>query len=670
MAEYKKSPDRSASSDAQPWLEKISGYKNNFQKWKDQRENLDKVYSKDSRADSADREYSIFWANLEVLKPATYARPPVPVVAPRFKDGNTIARNASELLERCLVVTFEQADIDGCMIEVRDEFLRYARGTAWARLTESEQGGAKVEFDHVTADDFAHDCARTWREVSWGARCAHLTREAGIARFGEKFRSVPLKKRDANAKNYDRDDTAPVWEIWDRKTRKVVWVAEDHAEVLDVQEPFLNLSGFFPFPRPAYGTLVPKTLRPVPEVRQYKDQIEEINEYTARIAALSESLRMKGFYPAGAGDISEAIETAMKSMEDRALLVPISSFAGLGGSSPKDIVIWWPVRDVMACIDGLVNLRRILIEDVYQITGISDIIRGSTDPRETKGAQQLKSQWGSLRIRERQRELVRFARDLTRIAAEILAENGDVQSLLKMSQLSLPTQAQKAEAMALVQKGQALAQAGQPAPEMPPQLQAMLEKPAIEEVAAFLKDDQARGFIIEIETDSTIQPDEDAEKQRRMEFVTAIGGLVQQVVPQVMQVPQIGPFLVEAIKFAAAGFRAGRPMEATIDKIGGMVEQLAKQPQGEKPPSPEILKAQAEQQKAMLEGQARAQEIAASAAAREQEFNFREREHQFRLLELQRQEEFDRAKHDRETAKRAAKEDPAPIVIPDTAAAA
>ena len=367
---------------------------------------------------------------------------------------------------------------------------------------------------------------------------------------------------------------------------------------------------------------------------------------------------MKGFYPAGAGDISEAIETAMKSMEDRALLIPISSFAGLGGSAPKDIVIWWPVRDVMACIDGLVNLRRILIEDVYQITGISDIIRGSTDPRETRGAQELKSQWGSLRIRERQRELVRFARDLTRIAAEILAENGDAQSLLKMSQIQLPTQGQKAEAQAMIQQAQQLAQAGKSPPEMPPQLLAVLEKPAIEELMAFLKDDQARGFIIEIETDSTIQPDEDAEKQRRMEFVTAIGGLVQQVVPQVMQVPQIGPFVVEAIKFAAAGFRAGRPMEAAIDKIGGMVEQLAKQPQGEKQPAPEMLKAQTEQQQAMLEGQARAQEIAASAAAREQEFNFREREHQFRLLEMQRQEEVDRAKQGREVAKREARNGP------------
>jgi hypothetical protein len=261
---------------------------------------------------------------------------------------------------------------------------------------------------------------------------------------------------------------------------------------------------------------------------------------------------------------------------------------------------------------------------------------------------------------------VRFARDLTRIAAEILAENGDPQALLKMSQLSLPSQADKARVQSGIeqvrqqferaqQAAMQAKQAGQevslppPPPEIPPQMQALLDQPSIEEVAAFLKDDQARGFVIEIETDSTIQPDEDADKQRRMEFITAIGGLIQQVVPLTMQVPAIGPFAVEAVKFAAAGFRAGRPMEATIDKLGSMVEQMAKQPQ-QKGPSPLELRAQSEQQKFALESEARKQEIGSASAAREQEFTFREREHQFRMLELQREDEFDRARHEREIA--------------------
>src|SRR6185503_3232621 len=116
------------------WKGKLDDYKREIEtKWETQRKNLDKLYSRDERADSADREYSIFWANIEVQKPAIYARPPNPVVVPRFKDGNLVARAASDMLERCLTTTFEQSDLDGCIREIRDEFLRYGRGTARAR---------------------------------------------------------------------------------------------------------------------------------------------------------------------------------------------------------------------------------------------------------------------------------------------------------------------------------------------------------------------------------------------------------------------------------------------------------------------------------------------------------------------------------------------------------
>ncbi|NKL57259.1 hypothetical protein [Rhizobium leguminosarum] len=54
---------------------------------------------------------------------------------------------------------------------------------------------------------------------------------------------------------------------------------------------------------------------------------------------------------------------------------------------------------------------------------------------------------------------------------------------------------------------------------MPPQLEQMMQQPTIDEVVQLLRNDSIRGFQIDIETDSTIEPDEDAEKQRRMEFV-------------------------------------------------------------------------------------------------------------------------------------------------------
>jgi hypothetical protein len=335
-----------APKSAAVWLDRLSSYKSRFEKWCKECDNVDKLYSRKGRSDTADREYAIFWANIEVLRPATYARPPAPVVAARFKDGDEIAREASEVLERTLITTFEQSDIDDLLRGVRDEYLRYGRGTSWVRLVD----GARVEYDHVRNNDFAHELKKGWREVTWVARRAWLDREAGTKRFGDAFKSVPLKKQDEHSAIEKKDDCAPVWEIWCKKSGMVYWVAEDHNDILDEQPPMFELSGFWPCPKPAYATLEPHSLVPVPEIKQYKDQIEEINEYTARIAAVSESLKLRGFYAAGTGDVATAVETAMKSLDDRALLVPISSFAALGGGSFKDSIVWVPVSEAVVLV--------------------------------------------------------------------------------------------------------------------------------------------------------------------------------------------------------------------------------------------------------------------------------------------------------------------------------
>jgi hypothetical protein len=591
---------------AQVWHERLNDYARAVEKWHGQCDRLEKLYSKVDRADTADREYSLFWANLEVLKPAVYARPPIPVVVPRFKDGNPLAREASDLLERCCIVMEEQADIDGVLRLVRDDYLMYGRGTSWLRIAGNDD---EVAIDHVPHVDFAHDPARSWLTVKWVARRAWMTRAEGRKRFGETFFDVPLK-RDKRADDRGDDayisrDKVAVWEIWCKESGKVYFVAEDHKEILEEQAPWFDLRGFFPCPKPCYGTLVPGSLRPVPEIVQYKDQIEEINEYTARIAAVSETLRLKGFYPAGSGDLREAIETAVRSIDNRAMLVPISSFAALGGGSFKDSIVWMPIGEAVALVQTLVELRRVVIEDVYQITGISDIVRGQTQASETATAQQIKSQWGSIRIRERQQELVRFARDVIRIMAEIIAENFEPGLMMEMAQSQLPTEEQQQQAMMFlqqVQEAQQMApmaqQMGIEVPPPPPRDQLkMAEKavksPTMEAVTQFLRNDRARGFMIEVESDSTIQPNEDDEKSRRIEFVTAIGGLFQQAAPLVMQAPILGPFAMELMKFAAGAFRAGRPLEMVIDRLGEQIEDMAEQAsQPPPPPQPDPIQEQ------------------------------------------------------------------------------
>ena len=87
-------------------------------------------------------------------------------------------------------------------------------------------------------------------------------------------------------------------------------------------------------------------------------------------------------------------------------MIPVSNMAAFGNGDP---IVWMPIEEIAGTIAGLIEMRRQVIDDVYQIVGLSDIMRGSTEAEETLGAQQLKSQYGSIRIRDKQYELVRVA---------------------------------------------------------------------------------------------------------------------------------------------------------------------------------------------------------------------------------------------------------------------
>ena len=164
---------------------------------------------------------------------------------------------------------------------------------------------------------------------------------------------------------------------------------------------------------------------------------------------------MKGFYPAGSAEISDAVQAAIKTHSPGRVLVPISNWAAFGGS--KEVIVWMPIDMIAQTITSVIAVRKQIIEDIYQIMGLSDIMRGATDPGETLGAQQLKSQYGSVRIRDKQGEMVRVARDIEEITAEIMCSDFDFETLMEMSQMEIPTEAeQQQKIMALQQQMQAM----------------------------------------------------------------------------------------------------------------------------------------------------------------------------------------------------------------------
>lgn len=602
--EYTGADESEDTSLSRPWLAAIKESEKAFQVYQDKCDNIDKIYAsfKDMAEASGDREFKIFWANLEVLRPSIYQRPPQPVVMPRHSDTGEVPRKAAELLERVMEFDVEFDDVHEVLLQVRDDLALNSRGVSWVLDT-----GHVI---HVDRHDFAHEPARKWQECGWVARRAYLSRDEGVKRFGEVFMRAKLEEQGKEREDdyQTTEKKAQVWEIWSKTEQKVVWVTEGVDEVLEESDPLFDVKGFFPCPKPAYGTLERGTLLPVPDFVYYRDQVDEINELTARISSLSESLRMKGFYAAGVSEIGDAIETAMKRTDDAAILIPVSNLSALGGVGLKDSIIWLPVREVATVIEQLVMLRRQLIDDVYQITGLSDIMRGVTDAQETLGAQNLKAQFGSIRVREKQNEIIRVGVEILRIKAEIYAETMPVTELVAMAGMQIPTQEQIQQQALQIQMQMRQAQGPQQVQAMQGQLMQLQSVVTVEAIGELLTNQRTRPFILEIETDSTIAPNEEAEKQNRTEMLQAMGNFMGQALPLLEARPEAAPFMGELMKFGAGAFRSNRDLGGAIEEFTKQMSQAGQQ-QADPAAEAEAQKMQIEAQTAQAELQIKQQEV-------------------------------------------------------------
>jgi hypothetical protein len=605
---------------AKAWLNLLEESEDAFEKYNTHADNIDKQFASLDRLANMlrDKEFQMFWANIQVIAPSIYARPPVPVVVPKFMDRRPVYQAAAEFMERCAVVAFDLTGIDELMKLIRDDLAILDRGVAWCRYESAKEGyyqSEQVCIDFKHRKDFLHSVSRNWREVTWVAAASYLTRGEARKRFrktsGDEYQKAEYRvdKDTQQVGGADNRERAKFWEIWSKADQRVLWVAKGCELILDEDDPHLELRQFFPCPKPAYGTVQRGSLVPVPDVMQYKDQLEEVNLLTGRIHALSDALEAKGFYPAGGAELADAIQAAIAVKTPGRVLVPISNWAAFGGSS--EVIIWLPIDMIAQTVTQLVTLRQQLIQDIYQITGLSDIMRGATDPQETLGAQQMKSEYGSTRIRDKQAELVRLSRDLVEITTEIITEKFSTATMIDMTQTQLPTNAmqkkqatdiadqmqKQQQAMQLlpraVQQNPQLQQMAQQNPQQMQQVQQMgqqliqqgqqaiakiMAQPTLDQVLKLIKDSRMKSFVLDIETDSTIVPNEQAEKQQRSEFVGMLAQLLPQLTQMITVQPKTAEFCGEILKFAVAPFRAGRSLDGAVDDLVDQMKQMAEQP--------------------------------------------------------------------------------------------
>ena len=625
----------------QPELDKylriIGQYDNEFAKWTARTKKIIKRYRDDTRGQTLTEsaKFNILWSNVQTLKPAVYAKLPKADISRRFGDNDPVGRVASQLLERALDFEVEhypdfRSSMNYC---VEDRFLG-GRGTAWVRYephtapigldddgllitSNIEQGeGApppmeKIEYevapvDYVHWRDFGHSQARTWEEVTCVWRWVYMTREALAERFGEEMaRKIPLDQgpEPLNAYNESKRtyNRAKICELWDKETQRVYWFCKGMPQIIDVRDDPLNLEGFFPCPRPLYATTTSDTLVPVPDFVLYQDQAMELDILSDRIDGLVKALRVRGVY-----DASQPALQRLLTEGDNNALIPVDkwmAFSEKGGL--KGSIDLLPLDTLANALLQCYRAREDIKSQIYEITGIADIIRGVSAASETATAQQIKGQYAGLRLRSMQEEVAMFAAELIRLKAQVMCMHYQPETIL------------------------AYAAANQMTP---------ADQQLIPQAIELLRNKPLRNFRIDIASDSLVMLDENQMKQDRMQFLQAFGGFLAQALPVGQASPEMVPMMMELLRFGMQAFKAARPIEGQIDATLQQLQQAAMQQQ----PDGEQQGKQAElQQKGQMEQGRMQMEAALQQAKLQQQMQMEQLKNQTKMAMEQQKQQFE-----------------------------
>lgn len=577
-----------------------------------------------------DTPFNILYSNTETLLPAIYSNVPIPVVQRRFKDEDQIGKQASEASTRALKFLLD-TNVEG--YETFDEAMNTAvldgllpgRGITTvkydAELDEADSEPEELEQAENSEDEDVESApykgaelvccesrqwnkvffgyARKWSKVPWIAYEEHIDKEEAERLFGsEKASQLTFAANEGSDKNetegndYDSDETHDegakktccVYQIWDKANgKKVRYISEQYKDgYLKVIDDPLQLTGFFNMPKPIQ--FIAKTdLVPIALYLLYETQAKELNSMTRRINLLIDAIKARGVYD---GSLGDDVKRMLEADDNE--LVPADTASSLAVEKGFQNAIWmWPVENLIVVLRELMNAREACKATIYEITGISDILRGSTVASETATAQKIKSQWGSLRLKRLQKEVQRFARDLLRMMLEVAATKFSEETWAKMTGLPFNTSMQQSQLMQIAQIAQIT---GQP---LDPKTQQQLQMPAWPDVLKLLQDDMQRSFRIDIETNSTVEAEATDDKEQMAEAMNAIGQALNGLTPLVTN--------------GSLPFQAAQAMLLTIVRrfrFGPEIEDMIKamqQPQQQDPNAAKQMQQQLQQMQQQLQ---------------------------------------------------------------------
>jgi hypothetical protein len=555
----------SGTTEAELWLKKIKRAQDDEKQWRE--EAKEAVCAYEASEEKQPISFNIFHSNVETLIPALYNSSPVPDVRRRFGDADPVAKQVVDLSERCISYSIDQYDIDDVFVAAIRDASVTGRGVLRVIYSAYQNGYQETTCERVVWDKFLQGPARCWAKMPWVSFEHDLTKDE-LEKLNSKLaKSIELGEAgDKSEKTTSKDPagilkTIRVYEIWDKKSRSVLFVDDQKRTWKKAPDP-MQLPDFFPVLQPLQPVKRPSSMVPVCQYKVYKPLIDELDAVTKRISKLVKQLKVRGLID---GEMAPDFEQ-LKNCEDGQYISASNAgtFASQGGL--EKAIAHWPLDPIVKALQQLYVQRDSIKQTIYEVTGISDILRGQSDAGETATAQNIKNQWGSLRIQRLQNEVARLARELFRAKVNLYATHFSDENVSMMTGLPIQTDQQAVQAW--------------------PQVLQVFRS-------------EARSYRIDIETDSTIRADMTRNQEQMNQFLAGTGQFAQSMAGVVQGMPQLAqpvmPVMVEVYTAFARKFKLGKQAEDALDKLSQMSQQMAQQPQQEQPnPEAEKLKMEME----------------------------------------------------------------------------
>lgn len=523
--------------------------------------------------DPENTPFNILYSNVEVLQPATYNAKPIPIVQRRYKDADPAGKAVSDVSTRLLkyLIDTESESYDGfdelMQAVVLDGFVTN-RGIMRFKYVPKDGHMAECVYgEAVRWDKFFHGYARTWKKVPWIGFEWDMTKDElqkNFPRIQFDFQAYRSTAEESDNREENRQELKgvtlyKVYEIWDKRDKKVRFFCPAYPKgpVRETDDP-LRLMGFFPIARPLNFMKKITTLVPTPLYEQYQSQARELNDITRRLKAIVKAAKVRGAYNSAV----EGIEKILTAEDNE--VVPVENMQSMPDNTGLDKILFlMPIDMLIQSAQALFQARESCKQVIYEITGISDILRGASVASETATAQQLKNQWGSLRLKKMQKEVQRYVRECLAIMLEISGKAFDLDTIMAMTGAPYLTNDQK-QTIELAQSavpqmghngGPPMGPEGVPplppqepmggppppmpmAPEpqlppLPPEILNALNQPSWEDIHAILKDSLLMHYKVDIETNSTIDAEAAQDKEDIAELLNALSQFLNGLGPLV-----------------------------------------------------------------------------------------------------------------------------------------